>query len=90
MKTEKQGGEPGPWILFPEIIGTSVVAVMLPLPLLQMLLSGQALVGIAGFTFWLGALFYAVRFTRQRRYGLVLFPMLVMWALLLIVRKLCD
>src|SRR6266568_496468 len=78
MKNEQQGGGPGPWILFPEIIGISVLTLLLPLPLLHMMLSGQVFAGIVGFTFWLAALFYAVRFMRRRQYVLVWFPMLVM------------
>ena len=90
MSTQKQVGEPGLWILFPEIIGISVLAVLLPLPLIHMLLSGQALAGIAGLTCWLAALLCAARFIRQRRYVLVWFPMLVMIGLFFIVKRFCD
>jgi hypothetical protein len=48
MSPEDQGGKPGPWILFPEIIGISVIALLSPLPLVHMMLSGQAFAGTVG------------------------------------------
>jgi len=90
MNNEEHGGGPGPWILFPEIIGISVLALLLPLPLVHMLLSGQMLASIAGFAFWFAALFFAVRFIRRRQYGLVYFPMFAMVGLYFIIRKLCP
>ena len=90
MKTEKHEGGPGPWILFPEIIGISVLALLLPLPLIHMLLSGQALGGIAGFALWSGAIFLTVRFIRRRQYGLAYLPMAAMVGLFFIIQKLCH
>jgi hypothetical protein len=55
-----------------------------------MLLSGQVLASIAGFAFWFAALFFAVRFMRRRRYGLVFLPMLAMLGLFFIVQELCH
>ena len=90
MNPEKKDDRPGPWVLFPEIIGASVIALLLPLPLVHMLLAGQVLEGIVGFELWLAALVFAVRFIRRRQYALVWFPMLVMIVLFLIIKKLCD
>ncbi len=87
MSAETRGGGSGPWILFPEIIGTSVVAVLLPLPLVHLLVSGQAFAGIAGFAVWFAALFFAVKFVRRRQYVLGLFPMLALLGLFLVIRK---
>ena len=89
MNTEDQG-EPGLWILFPEIIFISVLALLLPLPLVHLLLSGQVLAGIAGFAFWFAALFFAVHFIRRRQYALASLPMLAMLGLFFIVQKLCH
>ncbi len=90
MNTEDQGGGPGPWILFPEIIGISVIALLLPFPLVHMVLSGQALAGTTGFAFWLVAVFLAVRFIRRRQYGLAYLPMLVLVGLFFLIRRLCQ
>jgi hypothetical protein len=90
MNTEKQGGGPGPWILFPEIIGISVLALLLPLPLVHLLLSGHALAGIAGFALWFAALFFTGRFIRRRQYGFAYFPMLAMVGLYFMIQKLCQ
>jgi hypothetical protein len=90
MSRRRQDDEPGPWILFPEIIPISVVAVLLPLPFAHMLLSGQALAGIVGLAFWLVAVLLSVHFVRRRRYWLVLFPMLAMVGLFFAIQKLCK
>jgi polyferredoxin len=76
-----------PLILFPEIIGVSVIALLLPLPLVHLLLSGHALAGIAGFALWFTALFFTVRFIRRRQYGLAYLPMLVLIGLFYLVQK---
>jgi hypothetical protein len=90
MSTEDQSGKPGPWILFPEIIGISVIALLLPLPLIHILLSRQAFAGIVGFAVWLVAVFLAVRFIRRRQYGLAWLPMLGLVGLFFLIRKLCQ
>jgi polyferredoxin len=90
MSTEDQGGKPGPWILFPEIIGVSVVALLLPLPLVHMVLSGKALAGAVGLAFWLVAVFFAVRLIRRRQYGLAYLPMLATAGLFFLIRKLSQ
>ena len=90
MKNEQQGGGPGPWILFPEIIGISVLTFLLPLPLVYMLLSGHAFAGVAGLALWLAALFWTARFIRRRQYGLAYFPMLTMAGLFFIIQRLCH
>jgi hypothetical protein len=77
-------------MLFPEVIGISILALLLPLPLVHMLLSGQVFMGIVGFVFWFAALFFAVRFIRRRQYVLVWLPMLVMVGSFLIIKKLSD
>lgn len=90
MSTEKQNVKPRLWILFPEIIGTSIVALFLSLPPVHMLLSGQVFAGIVGLVLWLAALLCAIRFMWRRQYALVWLPMLVMIGLLFFVRKLTN
>jgi polyferredoxin len=90
MSTEDQGGKPGPWILFPEIIGISMIALLLPLPLVHMLLSGQAFAGIVGFAVWLVAVSLAVRFIRRHQYGLAYLPMFGLLGLFFLIWKLCQ
>ena len=88
MSDQKQKDGPGPLILFPEVIGVSILALLLPLPLVHMLISGQVLLGILGFAFWLAALFLAVLFIRRGQHGLVWLPMLMMVGLFFAIRKL--
>jgi hypothetical protein len=90
MNTDEQGGGRGPWTLFPEIIGISIIALLLPLPLVHMLMSGQALAGTGGFALWFAAVFLTVRFIRRRQYGLAYFPMLSIAGLFFIIYKLCH
>ena len=90
MSDKKQSDELGPLILFPEVTGISILALLLPVPLVHMLLSGQVFMGIIGFVFWFAALFFAVRFVRRRQHGLVWLPMLVMVGLFLIIKKLSN
>jgi hypothetical protein len=88
MNPKDQNDRPnGPWILFPEIIGVTVVALLLPLPLVHLLLSGHALAGIAGFALWFTALFFTVRFIRRRQYVFAYLPMLVVIGLFYIIYK---
>jgi len=79
MNTEKQVLGEVRGLFFPEIIGVSILALLLPLPLLHLLLSGHVLASIAGFALWFVALFFAVRFIRRRQYGFAYFPMLAWW-----------
>jgi hypothetical protein len=65
------------------------VAVLLLLPLVHMLLSGQALAGILGLALWLVAVLLSVHFVRRRKYGLVLVPMLAMAGVFFAIQKLC-
>ena len=76
-----------PLILFPEIIGVSIIAVLLPLPLVHLVLSGYAPAGIAGLVVWFTALVFTVRFIRRREYGLAYLPMLVIIGLFYIIYK---
>ncbi len=87
MNAEKRGDGPGPWILFPEVIGTSVVALLLPLPLIHLIASGQVVAGGVGFVTWLAAVFFAVRFIRRRQYAFILLPLLALIGLFLVVLK---
>jgi hypothetical protein len=84
---EQEDRRESPLILFPEIIGISVLALLLPLPLVHLLLSGHALAGIGGFVLWFSAVFFAVRFIRRRQYGLAYLPMLVLLLLVYIIQK---
>ncbi len=90
MGTEDRSGKLSPWILFPEIIGVSIIALLLPLPLSHMLASGQTLAGAIGFVGWFVALFFAGRFIRRRQYGLVLLPMAAMLGFFFVVQRLCQ
>ena len=76
----------GPPILFPEIIGISVLAILLPLPLAHLLLSGHVLAGFVALLFWLAALFSAVRLIWRRKYNFVWLPTLALIALFLVVK----
>lgn len=89
MSTDRQRDGPGPWILFPEIIGVSVIGLLLPLPLIHLLFAGHAFLGTAGLLVWLAAVFFSVRFIRRRQYGLAYLPLAVIVGLFLIVHKLC-
>lgn len=88
MSDQKQNENPSSWILFPEIIGISLLTLLLPLPLVHMLLSGQVFAGILGFVFWLAALFFTVRFIWLRQYRLAWLPMLLMIGLFFLIKKL--
>jgi hypothetical protein len=70
MSEQKQNERAGLWMLFPEIIGISILTLCLPLPLVHMLLSGQVLAGVLGFILWFAALFFTVRFIWLRQYHL--------------------
>jgi glucan phosphoethanolaminetransferase (alkaline phosphatase superfamily) len=88
MNPKKQDdGRESRLILFPEIIGVSVIAVLLPFPLVHLLLSGRALAGFGGFLLWFAALFFTVRFIRRRQYGFACLPMLVLLCLFYLIQK---
>ena len=88
MKTESQPDKVGAWILFPDIIRIAILAVLLPLPLVHLLLSGQALEGSVGLALWAAALYSTVRFLRRRLYLQAWIPMLVLVGLFLTVHQL--
>lgn len=90
MSADGQRGGPGPWILSPEIIGISIIALLLPLPLVHLLMAGHAVYGIAGLLIWLAAIFFFVRLIRRRHYGLAYLPMLGIVVLFFVVYKLCQ
>jgi hypothetical protein len=90
MSSEEHDEQPGPWILFPEIIGTTVLALLLPLPLVHLLWSGHVLTGIGGFAVWVTGVFFTVVFLRRRQYGLACLPMLAIAGLFLIIYKMCQ
>jgi hypothetical protein len=90
MSINEQRDGPRPWIVFPEIIGISIIGLLLPLPLVHLLLAGHAFVGASGFLVWLVAVFFSVRFMRRRQYGFAYLPMGVIAGLFLIVYKLCQ
>lgn len=76
-----------PIILFPEIIGVSIVALLAPVYLVKILLSGQVLAGAAGLALWSVALFFTVRFIGRRQYGFAYLPMLAMLGLYFVIQK---
>ena len=90
MSANEQPNGPGPWILFPEIAGISVIGLLLPLPLVHLLLAGHAFLGASGLLVWLVAVFFTVKFIRRRQYGFAYLPMGVIAGLFLIVYKLCQ
>jgi hypothetical protein len=90
MSAKEQPDGPGPWILFPEIIGVSIIGLLLPLPLVHLLLEGHALLGASGLLVWAVAVFFTVQLIRRRQYGFACLPMGVIAGLFLIVYKLCQ
>lgn len=88
MSAKKQPDGPGPWILFPEIIGIAIIGLLLPLPLFHLLFAGHAFLGASGLLVWLVAVFFTVKFIRRRQYGFAYLLMGVIAALFLIVYKL--
>jgi len=90
VSANEQPDGPGPWILFPEIIGISIIGLLLPLPLVHLLLAGHAFLGASGLLVWLVAVFFTVKFIRRRQYGFAYLPMGVIAGLFLIVYKLCQ
>ena len=90
MSANEQPDGPGPWILCPEIIGISIIGLLLPLPLVHLLLAGHAFLGASGLLAWLVAMFFTVKFIRRRQYGFAYLPMGVIAGLFLIVYKLCQ
>jgi hypothetical protein len=90
MSDDGHRGGLGPWILFPEIIGISIIALLLPLPLVHLLMAGHAFYGTAGLLIWLASTFYSVRFIRRRDYGLACLPMLGVVVLFWAVYRLCP
>jgi len=67
---ERDDGHLGPWILFPEIIGVSILVIVALVCLVRLLLSGYVLAGLAGLALWSTVVFFAVRFIRRRQYFL--------------------
>jgi hypothetical protein len=90
MSANEQPDGPGPWILFPEIIGISIIGLLLPLPLVHLLLAGHPFLGASGLLVWLVAVFFTVQFIRRRHYGLAYLSMGVIAVLFLIVYRLCQ
>lgn len=76
-----------PIILFPEIIGVSLVALLAPAYLVRILLSGQMTAGIAGLALWFIALFFTVRFIWRRQYIFAYLPMIAMLGLYYVIQK---
>ncbi len=89
MSANAQPGGPGPWILFPEIVGISIIGLLVPLPLVHLLLAGHALLGASGLLVWLVGVFFGVRFIRRRQYGFACLAMGIIAGLSLIVYQLC-
>tara|TARA_R110002072_G_scaffold14582_8_gene60188 strand:- start:37755 stop:38033 length:279 start_codon:yes stop_codon:yes gene_type:complete len=65
----------GPWLIFPEIIGVAVVAILAPFSLIEMYSNGKIIVPIIGFCCWLIALVYTVIFIKKGQYYLAWLPM---------------
>jgi hypothetical protein len=74
-------------ILFPEIIGVSLMAIIMPFLLVKMLRAGHLLASVAGFLVWGIALFIAVSCIRRRQYALAYLPMIVIFGLYFLVWK---
>jgi hypothetical protein len=90
MSQEETKEKAGAWILFPEIGGIALLAVLLPLPLIHFVWSGHVLAGSAGLLLWLAAVVFAVRCIRRRQYGLAYLPMLAILGLFVAVYKLSQ
>jgi hypothetical protein len=76
-----------PVILFPEIIGVSIVTLLAPVGLIKLLVSGHAVVGMVGFALWFVALLFTVRLIRRRQYGFALLPMMALLGLYFLLYK---
>ena len=88
MNLEEQGDKRGgPMILFPEILGLAVMAIAAPIYLIKILVSGQALVGIAGLVIWFTALLITARLIWRRQYFFAYLIMLAIFGLYYIIQK---
>jgi hypothetical protein len=66
-----------PWIIFPEIIGASIVAIYAPFYLVQMFLAGHILWALLGFVGWLAGVTATVFCLKHRMYFMAIWPMLL-------------
>ena len=65
----------GPWVIFPEIIGILIVAILAPFALIQMYSTGKVLLSIIGFCVWLVSIIYTSIFIKREQYFLAWLPM---------------
>ena len=84
---ERDNRHRSPLILFPEIIGVSRMAILMPFLLVKMLLAGQALEAGFGFLLWAGALIFMMCCLRRRHYYLAYLPMIVIFGLYFLLQK---
>ena len=88
MKQDEQdGSSESPMILFPEILGVAVMAIVTPVCLVKLFLSGHVIASIVGFVFWFTALFFTVRFIKRRQYFFAYLPMLAILGLYYFLQK---
>jgi hypothetical protein len=67
-----------PWIVFPEIIGVSIVAIYAPLYLVQMFMAGHVVWSVMGLAGWAVGVATTVVCFKHRLYLLAFCPMLLM------------
>jgi hypothetical protein len=67
-----------PWIVFPEIIGATIVAVWAPIYLAKLLFAGHVVLSLAGFVGWLVGVALTVICLKERMYVLAFWPMLLL------------
>jgi hypothetical protein len=76
-----------PWIVFPEIIGVTIVAVSAPIYLARHLVAGHIALALAGFVCWLVGVGLTVVCLRKRMFVLAFWPMLLLLGVGLLIHK---
>lgn len=66
-----------PWIVFPEIIGATIVAIYAPFHLAKMFMAGHIALSFLGSVCWLAGIFGTALCLRYRLYPLTFLPMLL-------------
>ena len=66
-----------PWIVFPEIVGATIVAIYAPFYLAKMFMAGHIALSVLGGVCWLAGVLGTVLCLKHRLYLLTLLPMLL-------------
>ena len=76
-----------PWIVFPEIIGVTIVAVSAPIYLVGQLVAGHIALALAGFVCWLVGVVLTVVCLKKRMFVLAWWPMFVLLGVGFLIHK---